>query len=79
MAMGVIPELDTPSYADLRDRKEASWYAKDMYAFLSGKLCENNEEYKTIRKKICNLIGTGDRIVRGMRNIYKRIKRKGQA
>ena len=79
MAIGVIPEIDTPSYADLRNRKEASWYTKDMYAFLSGKLCENNEEYKVIRKKICNLIGTGDGIVWGMRNIYKRIKKKGQA
>jgi molybdenum cofactor biosynthesis enzyme MoaA len=44
MALGVIPSIPTPSYADLRDRAQAAWYTPHMRSFLSGKLRESNVE-----------------------------------
>ena len=45
MSLGVIPEIETPSYAELRDREEAGWYTEDMKEFLSGRLYDSNEKY----------------------------------
>lgn len=50
MSLGVIPSIKTPSYAELRNRKEAAWYTDDMIRFLSGKLGDSNRQYSIIRK-----------------------------
>ena len=50
MSLGVIPSLKTPSYAELRNRKEAGWYTKEMEEFLSGKLSMNNKKHSFLRK-----------------------------
>ena len=50
MSLGVIPEIYTPSYMDLRNRKEAGWYTNEMQEFLSSKLVESNEEYNQRKK-----------------------------
>ncbi len=53
LALGDIPELDTPSYASLRNRtdKEGNqWLQKDMNEFLSGKLRDTNKEYSALKK-----------------------------
>jgi hypothetical protein len=42
MSLGVIPELDTPTYGQLRNRQEAQWYTPEMAAFLNGKLKNGN-------------------------------------
>ena len=42
MSLGVIPSLKTPTYAQLRNRVEASWYTPEMETFLNGKLSDNN-------------------------------------
>lgn len=55
MALGVIPELHIPSYCDLRNRREASWYSKEMAQFLSEKLYEDNIEYTFWKKEKINL------------------------
>lgn len=55
MALGVIPELHIPSYGDLRNRREASWYSKEMAQFLSEKLYEDNIEYTFWKKEKINL------------------------
>ena len=53
LALGVIPELKTPSYAELRNRKcsdGTEWLKPEMYHFMSSKLCESNEKYSQIKK-----------------------------
>lgn len=45
MSLGVIPELKTPTYAQLRNRKEARWYTKEMEEFLNGRLYYNNKRH----------------------------------
>ncbi len=42
MSLGVIPSIQTPTYAALRNRAEAKWYTPEMEAFLSGKLENGN-------------------------------------
>lgn len=47
MSLGVIPSLETPTYAALRDRTEAQWYTPEMKEFLSGKLENGNSKLKS--------------------------------
>ena len=45
MSLGCIPDLQTPTYASLRNRvtiNGGEWYTQRMKEFLSGKLRENN-------------------------------------
>lgn len=80
LALGCIPDLKTPSYAELRDRKEAGWYSEVMYRFLSGKLSDENKKHswkqmQSINRKMAYL-----RFVRKMKSrlakIIKSILRK---
>lgn len=55
ISLGVIPELEAPSYAEIRSRTRADgtqWFSEDAYEFFSSKLYESNEEYSPLRKKI---------------------------
>lgn len=72
MALGIIPEVKTPTYEALRNRKEANWYNKTMKQFLSTKLYDNNKEYSKRKKKISNFVGTLDGMIR---RTYRRIKK----
>lgn len=54
LSLGVIPERYTPTYFDLRSRKEASWYSKEMTQFLNHKLNESNREYSKVKKYFIN-------------------------
>lgn len=74
MSLGIIPEIDTPTYAQLRNRSEANWYTDEMQAFLSSKLCESNEEYSSNKRMISNIVGTADGIVRKAYQTYKRLR-----
>lgn len=42
MSLGVIPQLETPTYGQLRNRQEAQWYSAEMAQFLDGKLKNGN-------------------------------------
>ena len=56
MSFGVIPELDTPTYADLRNREDAQWYAsKEVKEAFNSKLYESNVEYGILKKIRVNL------------------------
>jgi len=55
MSLGVIPEIPTPSYADLRDRPEAKWYTPRMKAFLNIKLFNSNKKYNSFQKLQSNV------------------------
>ena len=50
MSLGVIPTLNTPTYAELRNRESAKWYSEEMDAFLSGKLIHSNKKHNLIKK-----------------------------
>lgn len=62
MSMGVIPEVDGPSYAELRDRPEAEWYTPQMREVLSGKLYETNETYGAGKRMVSALVGVYDKL-----------------
>ncbi len=48
MSLGVIPEIETPTYAQLRNRPEAHWYTPEMETFLNFKLNESNKEHSKV-------------------------------
>lgn len=60
ISLGAIPEIEAPTYQELRNRKEANWYSDDMEKFLDGKLQNGNAEYSSIKKLYCNVIGLVD-------------------
>ena len=47
LSLGVIPSLDTPTYAALRNRADAGWYTPEMLDFLNGKLENGNSKLKS--------------------------------
>lgn len=76
MSMGVIPDIDTPTYAQLRDRitnDGSHWYSDDMLEILSGKLDENNS--RDVNKMMVALRYIGDRAYGGMARLYIAIKK----
>lgn len=74
MSLGVIPSVNTPTYAELRNRKEAEWYSKEMEMFLSGKLCETNDEYSLIKKIESNSVGVIDNLIRVTYRKYRKLR-----
>ena len=50
LSLGVIPDIKTPSYAQLRNRKEAAWYTEEMESFLHTRLYDNNEQHNLITR-----------------------------
>ena len=54
LALGMIPELITPTYLEMRDRVTLDgrhWVGEEMRQFLSQKLAENNEQLTTRDKR----------------------------
>ena len=54
LAAGVIPQIQTPAYAQLRDRlctDGSHWLAPEMAAFMGTKLTESNREYTPHEKR----------------------------
>ena len=55
LTLGVVPELKTPTYAEIRNRKCADgseWLSKDVKEAFSSKLKESNEEWSKAKKNI---------------------------
>lgn len=50
MSLGVIPNVQTPSYGSLRNRPEAEWQTQEMKAFLSSRLYDSNKQYTSGEK-----------------------------
>lgn len=44
MALGIIPEINCPSYAQLRDRPSAGWYKENMKIALGGKFMATDKK-----------------------------------
>ena len=62
MSLGVIPDLKTPSYADLRNREEAQWYQSEIQEILNSKLNETNKTYGFIGKAKTTFAGIYDKV-----------------
>lgn len=57
VAMGIIPEIDAPDYALLRDREDKNgehWLSPEIKEAFSQKLYDNNAHYSIIRKLCTN-------------------------
>ena len=76
MSLGIIPDIKTPTYAELRNRKNANWYSEEMNSFLSSKLNETNEEYSAAKKKYTNLNYKGKKLKNKIKNKIRKIFKK---
>lgn len=79
MSLGVIPSVETPTYAELRDRLADSgtnWYSDKMKNFLSGKLSGQNSEKVSLLK--VNKFYLEDEIHGKLAEIYGKIKKIGR-
>lgn len=57
IVLGDIPELDAPTYAELRNRicnDGSEWLKPEMKSFMSTKLYESNKEYTEQEKEVIN-------------------------
>lgn len=55
ISLGVIPERDAPTYAEIRNRKRedgTEWFSDEAFEFFNSKLYETNEEYTPLQKKL---------------------------
>ncbi len=60
LSLGVIPELNTPSFASLRDKNctdGSQWLNPQFREFISQKLYDNNNEYSKFKKILTNQEG----------------------
>lgn len=58
ISMGVIPELDSPSYAIIRNRKRkdgTEWFSEKGKAFFGTKLSETNSKFSPLKKLYYNV------------------------
>lgn len=61
MSLGVIPEISTPTYSQLRDRPSAKWFNDEVRMFLSGKLEESNKKSTNYKRILFNIISVIDK------------------
>lgn len=71
MSLGVIPEINAPTYAELRNRNEANWYTQEMNQFLNHKLKESNKTYNVIDKMRLQLQKEGIRGILSKLRFYR--------
>jgi organic radical activating enzyme len=83
IALGTIPELKSPTFAELRNRictDGTEWLKPEMKAFLSQKLYDNNKEYSKSKKWLTNaemfLREKNHHLKLKIWNIYKKITGK---
>lgn len=73
MSLGVIPTINTPTYADLRDREKAKWMTPEFKSFVSGRLYQGNKQYGTLKRFFADCIGKLDNIAY---SLYQHLKRR---
>lgn len=57
LSLGCIPSIDTPSYAELRNRKEAAWYNANSEMLLNIQFKDYKEQYGCLKKLYVDGIG----------------------
>ena len=78
MCLGVIPEMETPTYANIRDRIDMDgrhWLKDELRDAFSSKLVDNNEKIEG-SKRICYYLTTPIHFVRIINTNRDEIKRK---
>lgn len=58
LVLGLIPELDAPTYGQIRNRvciDGSEWLQPSMKSFMETKLFESNQEYSVVQKIFANL------------------------
>ena len=79
LTLGDIPELKTPTYAEVRNRicvDGSEWLSPTMKAFMSTKLVESNKEYNTMEKVLLSLKETKDSVKQELHIIKNKILKK---
>lgn len=83
IALGTIPKLNAPTYADLRNRicKDGSeWLQPKVKTLFSQKLYENNEEYSSLKKILINaemsIRESANKALRNGFSIFNKIRHK---
>lgn len=83
IALGTIPELEAPTYAELRNRTcsdGSEWLFPQMKTFLSQKLHDNNMEYSRFKKFFINtemsLRESKKNTIQRLWSLYKKITGK---
>jgi hypothetical protein len=77
LTLGVIPELNTPTYADMRNRKDINgeeWLSKNFKSFMSCKFKDINTEYSCMKKHCVNVQNA---LTPSFARLKNRITRKG--
>ena len=72
MSLGIIPELNTPTYAALRNRPEAKWYTPVMEQTLSSKLQQSNQPYSKFKKFLTSIVAHWDKILTILHRQYRK-------
>jgi MoaA/NifB/PqqE/SkfB family radical SAM enzyme len=78
LALGNVPELNSPTYAEERDRECADgthWLKDDCKKFFSSKLYENNNQYPDDEKKRCLKATRRETIDRVTKKAVRKMKR----
>lgn len=81
LAIGVIPELVTPSYYSLRDNTEGAWITKKVRAVMEQRLKDNNKELTEFQKKHYEILAVRKRgmaLLRRLKSRWVFRQRKGQ-
>lgn len=76
MSLGIIPGIEAPTYAELRDREQCKWYNKETRKFLNSKLKESNKEYSKIKMKCINFKYKKNTLKRKIKNKLRKIFKK---
>lgn len=87
LAWGCIPELDTPSYEQIRNRKTVDgkeWLLPECKEFFSSRLFESNDQFGIVRKFFHSILHPFELLIwlsRDWQNSFRRImnysRRKG--
>jgi hypothetical protein len=79
IALGVIPELQAPSYTEFRNRIKndgSEWLYPEMKSFMETKLYESNQEYSKWQKLKVNLEIKSRRVLNLSDRLARKVKRK---
>lgn len=78
LTFGLIPELDTPTYAQMRDRScsDGNWLTPKVLAFYSEKLKNSHNEWSPLQKKVVKVRNRFESAERNFGRAVRKLKRK---
>jgi len=82
LSLGTIPALNTPTYGQLRNRTEATWYSQEVRSFLNQKLSDDNDLLSANAQQYYNakyfLISKIQRINRKVFYVLQHLKKRAR-